>query len=242
MKIERNHDLFRQIERDYWDYYRELEDEFIHMRKYVDFNQDNFGTYSVELLKLLQAICSEIDVIGKSMASLVKSDFKPEEKRNNIYKWWYIIQDEYTVTESYSGIFQEPMENEVNLNDYTPTFCDTYEICAWENFRIEIRPNKNGNRRHGLVKGYSVPSWWSDYNKVKHNRMSIILSDNEKRNYRKANLGNVCRAFAALYILEKALMEAVGTKNDLEAFANYSELFTKPTAITAAELDKLMID
>ena len=100
MKIERNHDLFRQIERDYWDYYRELEDEFIHMRKYVDFNQDTFGTYSVELLKLLQAICSEIDVIGKSMASLVKSDFKPEEKRNNIYKWWYIIQDEYTVTES----------------------------------------------------------------------------------------------------------------------------------------------
>ncbi len=41
-------------------------------------------------------------------------------------------------------------------------------------------------------------SWWSDYNKIKHNRTEM---DNERYNYQKANLKNVLHAIASLYIL-----------------------------------------
>ena len=108
------------------------------MRKYVDFTADNFNTYSVELLKLFQAVCSEIDAIGKAMATLINPEFKPNDKSNNIYKWWYIIQDEYYVTDSYAGVFKEQREPTIRLSECTHVFCDSFEICAWDNFRIEI--------------------------------------------------------------------------------------------------------
>lgn len=53
----------------------------------------NFDTYSVEFLKTQQALCSEIDTIGNVMASMTDSLHKPDNKNNNILKWWYIIQD-----------------------------------------------------------------------------------------------------------------------------------------------------
>ena len=42
-------------------------------------------------------------------------------------------------------------------------------------------------------------SWWSDYNKIKHNRTEI--DSNGRYNYQKANLKNVLHAIASLYIL-----------------------------------------
>ncbi len=42
-------------------------------------------------------------------------------------------------------------------------------------------------------------SWWSDYNKVKHNRTE--QAENGRYNYQKANLKNVLDSMAALYVL-----------------------------------------
>ena len=42
-------------------------------------------------------------------------------------------------------------------------------------------------------------SWWSDYNKIKHNRTE--KDSNGRYNYQKANLKNVLHAIASLYIL-----------------------------------------
>lgn len=42
-------------------------------------------------------------------------------------------------------------------------------------------------------------SWWSDYNKIKHNRTET--DSNGRYNYQKANLKNVLHAIASLYIL-----------------------------------------
>ena len=95
MSIKRDSDLFKKVVKNYWEYYRELEDEFLLTRRYVDFTENNFATYSVEYLKLYQAVCSEIDVIGKAMAQVVDPSFKPEDKQNNILKWWFKIQNEY---------------------------------------------------------------------------------------------------------------------------------------------------
>lgn len=58
-----------------------MENEFLSVRRYVDFQEGNFKTYSIEFLKLYQAICSEIDVIGKAMAVECNPRFKPEDKK-----------------------------------------------------------------------------------------------------------------------------------------------------------------
>ena len=77
--MQRNSDTFYKFLKNYWRYYKELEIELLSTSRYVEFVEDNFSTYSVEFLKLYQAVCSEIDVIGKMMAFQVNSSFNPED-------------------------------------------------------------------------------------------------------------------------------------------------------------------
>lgn len=66
------------------------------------------------------------------------------------------------------------------------------------------------------------PSWWSDYNDVKHNRAE--QEDNGRYNYQKANLKNVLFSFAALYLLLTKLSEEL----DLKKSSLESRLFESP--------------
>ena len=135
--MERSSEKFKIFLRDYWRYYRELEDEFLQTQKFVDFRQSNFGTYSAEYLKLFQAVCSEIDVIGKAMAAEVNSSFKPEDKKNNILKWWYQIQDKYTILEDYLKLDIPGMK----LTEKTVSLLDDIPCIPWKGFRVEERVN-----------------------------------------------------------------------------------------------------
>ena len=65
MEIQIDTDLFKAFIKNYWEYFRELEAEFLQTRKYVEFCKENNATFSIEYLKLYQAVCSEIDVVGK---------------------------------------------------------------------------------------------------------------------------------------------------------------------------------
>ena len=85
MAIKRDTVLFKAFIKNYWEYFRELEGEFLQTRKYVEFCKENNATFSIEYLKLYQAVCSEIDVVGKAMAKVANASFKPEDKQNNIY-------------------------------------------------------------------------------------------------------------------------------------------------------------
>ncbi len=237
MTIKRDSELFRSIVNNYWEYYRELEDEFLLTRRYVDFDEKNFSTYSVEYLKLYQAVCSEIDVIGKAMAYIANPSFKADDKQNNIKKWWYEIQKEYMLTDgpfTYMNPSTEAMR--FSLNDYRCELLGRYELNPWAGFLTEWRPNKNGRRSCELVKGALTPSWWSSYNAVKHNRITIGAP---MTNYEKANLGNLASAFAGLYVLERAFMDSVGCEEDLQSFVDHSRLFVKPRRLTFDEMDQL---
>ena len=238
--MHRNSDTFVSFLKNYWRYYRELEDEFLSISRYVEFTEDNFSTYSVEFLKLYQAVCSEIDVVGKMMAAQINPAFNPEDKQNNIYKWWYEIQDTFTYTEEYYDAIKIDRSIErKKMQEVECCFIDTYKISPWENFRIESYTANDNSHRYRLLEFCAIPFWWSDYNKVKHNRTSVINGDVMRINYSKANLKNVSYAFAALYVLEVSYMEAVGTQNDLEAFADYSKLFVKETGMTTEEIDRI---
>jgi hypothetical protein len=49
----------------YWQHFLTLEADFAATARYVDFSPANFGTFSAEYVKLLLAVCSEVDVLCK---------------------------------------------------------------------------------------------------------------------------------------------------------------------------------
>lgn len=237
MSISRDHDVFEGIIRNYWEYYRELEEEFLLTRRYVDFDEKNNKAFSVEFLKLFQAVCSEIDVVGKAMAQIADPSFKPADRQNNILKWWFFMQNEYNLSEGPFTLLNPTKDPAVySLQDYKCFLLGRNEVQPWKGFVTEKKPDINGIIRFVLASGSKTPPWWSAYNKVKHNRITL---DSPSMNYAKANLGNVVSAFAALYILEKALMDVVGTKDDLETFMNFSRLFVAPHRYSYAEMEML---
>ena len=235
--ITSSHDKYEGFIRHYWQYYKELENEILNTRRYVDFDEKNKSSFSVEYLKLYQAICSEVDVLGKTIAAEINPCFKPEDKQNNIYKWWLVIQDDIRFPvwddERLVWTYVALEQAKVDFFCYLPSQ-------PWKNFRTEQRLNTRRQQRTELVSGKQIPKWWSSYNKVKHHRTSHVSSNSSDINYTLANLGNVADAAAALYILEMAYMHAVGTKDDIEAFADNSCLFEKNLNATTADISRIL--
>lgn len=71
----------------YWRYYESLEEDFIKTIRYVSLEEENFNTYSIEYSRLLQAICSEIDVVLKELSS------KDGDEKTNIAQYYKYIEE-----------------------------------------------------------------------------------------------------------------------------------------------------
>ena len=226
MSIVRNKEVFKSFELQYWDYYLDLENDFLNTKKYVDFSRGNLKTYSLEFLKLYEAVCSEIDVVGKVMAKYVDNNYK-DKKSNSIKDWWDIIKNHYYLVD---GRFT-PMNN---TNSTKAFKIEEYKCYLLDN--IELQPWKDIKCENNI---FYTPSWWKDYNKLKHRRITLSGGALDDVNYKKANLINTSNAFAGLYVLEKAFMDLVGTQNDLESFASHSKLFVKRKIMTSEEIDKI---
>jgi len=171
----------------YWEYYLELEEQFSKTRKYVSFDIYNKKTYSVEYLKLFQAVCSEIDVVGKEIASNLDPSFVVD-KNTNIKKWGYVLQNKLPSILSWEVVFN-----------------DEIGICPWENWLYEQSRSKTGALNYRLKDNCKTLSWWTAYNSVKHARTQ--LSDDGEINYTKANLENLIKSYAALCILELSYID-----------------------------------
>lgn len=188
--METNRQKYSTFIRSYWNYYLNLDMQMMSTCRYVEFDSVNFSTYSIEFLKLYQAVCSEIDVVGKYLASEINPEFKTDDGSNTILKWWFEIQNWYDVCKK-----------------KTVSFRQQYNLTPWDSFRVEYVPDKNGRMypRISQQGEHKVPFWWSAYNKVKHNRTSIDSKTNAQY-YTKANLLNLSNAYAALYLLEKGYL------------------------------------
>ena len=202
--------------KNYWSYYLRLEAKFLATLNYVEFDAHNFKTYSFEYLNLLLSVCSEIDVVGKMMAHEKNPDYKPDDKKNNINKWWVEIQDAFQTGGK-------------SLTEQEVKFFDTATLTPWKKFRIEITTNKNGHKGVRLVQSpkAETPAWWRIHNNIKHNRTNKIDTTG-KANYTEANLINVANAFAGLYVLEHSFMKSIGTETEDELkLVGRSKLFEK---------------
>lgn len=72
------------IER-YWKYYLVLEKDFLSTESYLAIDKDNSEGYSDIFMKLLNAICSEVDVVFKYLCKLYQT-IQQEIILNNIVK------------------------------------------------------------------------------------------------------------------------------------------------------------
>lgn len=176
----------------YWNYYLELEEAFKQTQKYVAFDRHNDRTYSVEYLKLIQAVCSEIDVVSKEIAEHFDPNFSAIQ-RPNIAHWGYVI-----------------INNMPQITKARVFFTNGYVVKPWDKFGYAQYTDKNGKIRYKLLPNCITPSWWNDYNKMKHQRTSRN-SDGEI-NFVKANLKNMVLSLAALYSLEWIYMWIIHTE------------------------------
>jgi len=206
MSLTKDSNRFHIFERSYWQYYLELEEQLMRTRRYIAFDEVNFNTYSIEYLKLYQAVCSEIDVVGKEIAFQIDSSLH-QQKNIVLNRWWYVVLPE----------FGDALKNgEV-------TFYRTYSLSPWKNFETVKSINKRQSVCYVLADSAKTPPWWTAYNKVKHQRTSIDKQSN-RIYFTKANLRNVSNAYAALYLLEKSYLSAIAGKGDLETM-EISKLF-----------------
>jgi hypothetical protein len=57
----------------HWNYLLALDRDAAVIARFVEFTPDNFGTYSIELARLLMAAASEVDVVAKLACAQVDS-------------------------------------------------------------------------------------------------------------------------------------------------------------------------
>ena len=56
----------------HWTLFQVIDEDLYAFSRHVEFAEANFGTYSVDLLRLYLSICSEVDVIGKLLCQRIE--------------------------------------------------------------------------------------------------------------------------------------------------------------------------
>lgn len=163
--------------RHHWKYYLSLENQVINTFQFSSLDKVNDSNFSFEYLKLIQIICSEIDVLCKSFCN-----FLGNSETDTIAKYAATITVKHTNIKTTTVYCKENPDN-----IYEP-------FTLWE---YTFSTNVNGVQR---VNG-TPPKWWTIYNKLKHDRMSTNSLYN-KENYKLANQNNVMNALAGLFLLE----------------------------------------
>lgn len=134
----------QEFEKTYWKYYLNLEENFLDTEKYVSIDNDNFQTFSIEYLKILQMTCSEIDVVAKMFCKELNCSFKGD----NICNYCQVISDKCP---------------DFSENDVLFVLNNT-NIKPWTGWAYEKYKNKEPN---------VSPLWWKDNTDVKHKRTQL---------------------------------------------------------------------
>jgi hypothetical protein len=71
----------------HWNYFIALENDLAQVSRYIEFDRQNFKTYSIELAHLLLASASEVDVIAKGICGYLE----PLTRAENINNYQEII-------------------------------------------------------------------------------------------------------------------------------------------------------
>ena len=72
----------------HWNYFLAIESDLINLTRFIEFNNDNLKTYSIELAHILLSASSEIDAILKQICYLIDKN----KTANNINEYQEIIK------------------------------------------------------------------------------------------------------------------------------------------------------
>lgn len=160
-----------KFEKTFWNYYLELEREYLKIERLIPFDETNYNTFSYKYIELLGTICSDIDVLFKEYMNIKEYTPELDEDNNPIYNIY-----QYT----------KFVENQI------PNFKNQEIICYNPKFH-----NKELHPYISLRMGDS-PLWWGVNNKIKHHYDTDFRG---KKAYKHANQICVLNALAALFQL-----------------------------------------
>jgi hypothetical protein len=190
--------------------YEMFEIEFLEIGKYIAFSRNNFNTYSNKIHELHLRVCSEVEnilkiVIHKHFVSQddINRQWETEKSKRLDEKG---KKDDYeTLKSALNRKGREDLDK--NLFGF-PDFSFYYNLACRKfnldkkvvSFQISVSPDPQFDMLQPFIasENRSIPSWWTSYNKIKHNK---ILS------YDSCTLGDLVNAMAGLYILMNYLMK-----------------------------------
>ncbi|HLA29008.1 MAG TPA: hypothetical protein VJZ49_14065 [Syntrophales bacterium] len=150
------------MNRPHWHYFLLLEDELVGISRFIEFSEDNYKVYSIEFVKLFLSICSEVDVVAKLLCKEADSPLFDKTKGSHDPNMGTY---RCVINSKFPGFHKAHVEIPFYNLSFVP----------WDNFKVN-----------------SSPSWWSEYNGVKHER---------NINFKKATLGNVLFSMSGLMVL-----------------------------------------
>jgi hypothetical protein len=110
----------------HWNYFLALEADLERLARFVEFTKDNFETYSIEIARLLQTACSEVDVLAHQLCD----HFDSAAHADNIREYRPILRREISILENAQvevpryGLTLVPWSNW--QQDKTPTWWDAH--------------------------------------------------------------------------------------------------------------------
>lgn len=134
------------FEKTFWNYYLELEREYLEIERLIPFDETNYNTFSYKYMDLLWAICSEIDVLFREYMEIEGYTPDLDDKGKpmyNIYQYEKFVDNKI------------PNFKTQEITCYNPKF-----------YKKKISPFKNWSNES--------PKWWWIYNKIKHDQEQII--------------------------------------------------------------------
>ncbi len=178
----------------YYRYYLALESDFLATERFVTIDQDNSNAFSVEYIKQLQTICSEIEVVAKYLCSMIDAKAKCKD-----------FTDCCKIITTSNALFERATTTVPQLEGLI--------IAPFLNWSFTVEKSKDGKE---YTKSNN-PEWWQKYNKIKHDRTGIDSATGVNY-YKFANQGNVISALAALYILNSYIVfELCGSLADKQS-------------------------
>ena len=186
-----------EFEKTFWNYYLELEREYLEIERTIPFDETNYDTFSYKYMDLLWAICSEIDVLFKEYMEI--KDYVPDldEDGKPIYN-----------IKQYAKFIDSEVQNfkSQEITCYNPRF-HKKKLFFFFSWRID-----------------KTPKWLRIINKLKHSK-DIFWEG--KLPYRWANQICVLNALAALFQINLYIYKELkrGSDERLKVPLFESELF-----------------
>ena len=158
-----------------WTLYKHMEADFRRFLEYVPYTNENRNVYSPRLLAMLLQICGYIDTVFKEMAKYQSFRRKPNIRAINNLR-----------ANDYRGFSITLARN---------AFEEIYKLSTNNGTKLIAKLDWVGDKPLTPFADFGKnksPSWWYDYNNVKHNWSA---------NIKRANMDNVLEALSGAFLL-----------------------------------------